>query len=59
MEEQVTWFISQFSAEIDGMMANKEAVGDAPGDNAVGSEQRAFGRNSALSELKKKLTDKT
>lgn len=47
-----------FLAAIDGviemtesMMRPRDAVGDAPGDFAVGSEQRAFGANSVLNTL--------
>lgn len=39
--------------EIEGNKRPEYAVGDAPGDNAVGSEQRAFGYNLALSDLTK------
>lgn len=42
---------SSIHAEIEGMRPNKEAIGDAPGDNAVGSEQRAFGANSIINRI--------
>lgn len=38
----------RIKAALVGMQRSEEAVGDAPGDNAVGSEQRAFGFNSAI-----------
>lgn len=38
--------------KVEEMKPTLEQIGEAPGDNAVGSEHRAFGRNKALENIK-------
>ncbi len=40
--------IEWLAESVEFLKASPESVGIAPADDAVGSEQRAFGRNSAL-----------
>jgi hypothetical protein len=36
--------------KMEGKRPSAIEIGDAPGDNAVGSEHRAFGRNIAIDQ---------
>ncbi len=37
--------------QIEQLRPLQSSIGEAPGDNAVGSEQRAFGRNNAIDAI--------
>lgn len=41
----------ELRSKVQGMKAPQVCVGYAPGDNAVGSEHRAFGYNNALGDV--------
>ena len=49
----------ELRGEIEKMRRPAYMVGSAPGDEAVGSEQRAFGANSVLDAVLSLLTPKT
>lgn len=60
LNPMVDSFLTKRTEEIvdiaTSLEASEEMVGDSPGDSAVGSEHRAFGRNQALFDFKRETS---